>query len=178
MAHPGRVARLAVAIIVLATAALTAHATPARADYGNPIYLIVNVHSNKCLDVENWSTDNGARVQQWECHGGTNQQWEEVSSSLGGFRLVSVNSRKCLDVQGLSKDDGARIQQWDCWVPGSNQRWDYWSAEWSGNPRALINKNSNRCLDVYNWATYNGAYITQWACHFGDNQLWRFVWVA
>jgi Ricin-type beta-trefoil lectin domain-like len=32
-------------------------------------------HSGKCLDVTGNSTVNGARIQQWGCHWGGNQQW-------------------------------------------------------------------------------------------------------
>jgi hypothetical protein len=32
-------------------------------------------HSGKCLDVTGNSTANGARIQQWSCHWGGNQQW-------------------------------------------------------------------------------------------------------
>jgi hypothetical protein len=32
-------------------------------------------HSGKCLDVTGNSTVNGARIQQWSCHWGGNQQW-------------------------------------------------------------------------------------------------------
>ena len=30
---------------------------------------------DKCLDVTDWSTANGARIQQWDCHSGSNQLW-------------------------------------------------------------------------------------------------------
>ena len=38
-------------------------------------YELVARSSGRCLDVTNISTSNGARIQQWTCHGGTNQQW-------------------------------------------------------------------------------------------------------
>ncbi|WP_157930561.1 RICIN domain-containing protein, partial [Glycomyces xiaoerkulensis] len=31
--------------------------------------------SGLCLDVSGASTDNGALVQLWTCHGGDNQRW-------------------------------------------------------------------------------------------------------
>lgn len=30
---------------------------------------------NLCIDIKDWSTNNGGRIQGWECHGGHNQQW-------------------------------------------------------------------------------------------------------
>ena len=40
-------------------------------------YTVVNVNSNKCLDVTDRSTANGAIIQQYTCNGGTNQEWFE-----------------------------------------------------------------------------------------------------
>jgi alpha-L-fucosidase len=36
---------------------------------------IVGVQSGRCIDINGSSTANGARAQLWDCHGGTNQQW-------------------------------------------------------------------------------------------------------
>ena len=36
---------------------------------------LVNPQSNKCVDVKDWSSANGARLIQWECTGGANQKW-------------------------------------------------------------------------------------------------------
>ena len=44
-------------------------------------YTVVNLNSNKCLDVTGRSTANGAVVQQWTCNGGTNQEWFEQIAS-------------------------------------------------------------------------------------------------
>lgn len=40
-------------------------------------YTVVNLNSNKCLDVTDRSTANGAIIQQYTCNGGTNQEWFE-----------------------------------------------------------------------------------------------------
>ncbi|MGC9665291.1 ricin-type beta-trefoil lectin domain protein [Planosporangium sp. 12N6] len=36
---------------------------------------LVNPQSNKCVDVKDWDSNNGARLIQWECTGGANQKW-------------------------------------------------------------------------------------------------------
>lgn len=36
---------------------------------------LVNPQANKCVDVKDWGTHDGARLQLWECHGGANQKW-------------------------------------------------------------------------------------------------------
>ncbi len=41
-----------------------------------PWFASIAKHSNRCMDVAGVSTANGARVQQWGCYWGGNQQWE------------------------------------------------------------------------------------------------------
>jgi len=36
---------------------------------------LVNVSANKCVDIDAWNPDNGARLILWDCHGGANQKW-------------------------------------------------------------------------------------------------------
>ena len=76
----------------------------------------------KCLDVVVASKADGANVQQWSCHGGSNQKWELVKTNQPYFFIKSVNSGKCLDVIVASKTDGANVQQWSC-HGGPNQKW-------------------------------------------------------
>ena len=79
-------------------------------------------HSLRVLDVNGWSTDNGAPIIQWEMHGGHNQRFRIESVGGGQFALRSVHSGKVLDVAGASLDNGAPILQWD-WHGGDNQLW-------------------------------------------------------
>lgn len=62
--------------------------------------------SNFCVDDADWSTQEGGRVQLWDCHGGLNQQWRlEVvkldrdqfkPKSVAHFRVRRVGSDMCL----------------------------------------------------------------------------------
>ncbi|MGW2809968.1 RICIN domain-containing protein [Streptomyces sp. NPDC001450] len=110
-------------------------------------YKIVARHSGKCLDVSGWSKADGAKVIQWDCHGGANQRWEFVdigdpkscppgsggcAENALGYLIVSKNSGKCLDAGNGDFPSpprlGAGLQQWACagstgdpwWV---NQAW-------------------------------------------------------
>jgi hypothetical protein len=38
-------------------------------------YRFRNVYANKCLDVPNWSIDQGTKLWIYDCHDGENQQW-------------------------------------------------------------------------------------------------------
>jgi hypothetical protein len=99
-------------------------------DGNDPVYLIINVGSGKCLDVEGASLKDGANIIQYSCHSGKNQLWKvkpiggegERKLSLLGYQIISVKSGKCLDVSGSSLKDGANVLQW---TPhnGDNQRW-------------------------------------------------------
>lgn len=89
----------------------------------HPVFMILNGHSGKCLDVENASLQDQANVQQYEPHYGLNQQWIMVPrGSAGEFVLVCRKSRKVLDVKGLSRADNANIHQY-AYNDGLNQRW-------------------------------------------------------
>jgi len=89
-------------------------------------YTVVNLHSNKCLDVTGRSTANGVHIQQWTCNGGTNQEWypKVVGTFPAGdiYNMVNLNSGKCLDVTGASTANGAIVEQWPC-NGGTNQKW-------------------------------------------------------
>nr|WP_197043648.1 endo-1,4-beta-xylanase [Saccharothrix sp. NRRL B-16314] len=87
--------------------------------YGTP--LLFDGHSGKVLDVPNSSTADGAAIQQWTDHGGTNQQFRAVES--GGYhKLVNRNSNKAVEVQGSSTADGANVVQYGD-TGGNNQQW-------------------------------------------------------
>ncbi|MFC8763698.1 RICIN domain-containing protein [Streptomyces sp. NPDC057193] len=130
--------------------------------------LIININSNKCLEVAGWSTANGAGVGQWDCHTGANQKW--TGSFYGsGYLIYNLNSGKCLEVKGWSTANGAEVGQWDC-HGGANQQW---SMQYAGERIVtLVNVHSGKCLEIGGWRTDNGAPATQWDCHKGLNQYW------
>ncbi|MEH0548500.1 RICIN domain-containing protein [Streptomyces sp. B21-105] len=65
-----------------------------------------------------YSTANGAAVQQWTCHGGTNQRFKlSTVTALGNshdHQLVAVNSSECVDVSTISTAPRTLIHQWTC----------------------------------------------------------------
>lgn len=83
---------------------------------------------SKCLDVEGVSKQDGARIQQFSCLGGTNQQWffYPVNGSPGRFYIISRNSGKAMDVPGASHANGAVLTQYFWFWPDIshlNQQW-------------------------------------------------------
>ena len=97
---------------------------------GNGYYQIAGTYRNrhKCLDVEGYSTSNGASVKQYNCHGKSNQLWRLRYMGNGYYQIISKHSGKCLDVTWDSithpNTNGARVQQWEC--IGSNQPNQLW----------------------------------------------------
>jgi Ricin-type beta-trefoil lectin domain len=87
--------------------------------------LLVNVASGKCLDVNNRETDDGARIQQWSCNNGANQQWRPhavTTDPAGPVLLINANSNKCLEVPDGATDAGVPVRQRNC-DGGPAQQW-------------------------------------------------------
>lgn len=74
--------------------------------------VIVCGHSGKVLDVAEWSLENGARVIQWDYHGGFNQRWR-VFAEGNVLLFQNYNSGKYLDVHHFSVDPGGQLVQWE-----------------------------------------------------------------
>ncbi|GAB4000614.1 hypothetical protein GCM10029992_33080 [Glycomyces albus] len=124
------------------------------------------VGAERCLDVPNQSTENGAQVQIWDCGGGPGQQWDYTDA--GELSVYSGGSRKCLDAEGAGTSNGTAAIIWDC-HGGSNQRWEV-NADGS-----ITSAASGLCLDVSGASTSNGSLVQLWTCHGGSNQRWAIV---
>ncbi|WP_328993585.1 non-reducing end alpha-L-arabinofuranosidase family hydrolase [Kribbella sp. NBC_01245] len=138
----------------------------------NAWYVLVNRASGKAMDVSGASTANGAAIQQWSRHDGTNQQFQFVDSGGGYYRLRARHSAKVLDVLNASTADGAGIAQWTE-HNGTNQQFRLADSP-DGNVR-LINRNSNKALEVPSGSTANGTTIVQRSDGGGTNQQWLLV---
>jgi endo-1,4-beta-xylanase len=121
------------------------------------------VAANKCLDVPNSTTTNGTRVQIWDCHTQSNQQW--TYSSAQELSVYTGDSRRCLDASGAGTANGTQVIIWSC-HGGANQKWN---RNASGT---ITNVQSGLCLDVSGSSTANGALVQLWACSSGTNQQW------
>ncbi|RZK22917.1 MAG: ricin-type beta-trefoil lectin domain protein, partial [Hymenobacter sp.] len=76
-------------------------------------------HSGKSLDDENFSLDNGGRIQQWTNSVGVNQQRYLDYAGDGYFRIRSRHSAKCLDIAA----DGTAVVQQDVNASSQSQQW-------------------------------------------------------
>ncbi|MCK4337777.1 MAG: RICIN domain-containing protein [Candidatus Aminicenantes bacterium] len=138
----------------------------------NSYYQIVSKSSGKCLEVKDWSKNNGANVQQWQWHGGDNQWWKFVHLNGGYYRIECKNSGKCLDIKGRSNKSGANVQQFQ-WNGGNNQQW---KAIYVGNGYyKIVSKNSGKCLDVKWGGSENGVNVWQWDDVGSNAQRWKLI---
>ncbi|WP_327032245.1 non-reducing end alpha-L-arabinofuranosidase family hydrolase [Micromonospora ureilytica] len=120
---------------------------------------IVGVQSDRCIDVPNATQTNGTRVQLYDCHGQSNQQWTYTSG-----KQLRVYGSKCLDANGAGTANGTGIIIWDC-NSGANQQWNV------NSNGTISGVQSGRCLDV--WGTGNGQQVQLYDCHGQTNQQWR-----
>ncbi|MER7771784.1 RICIN domain-containing protein [Kitasatospora sp. NPDC096140] len=159
------------------TGVTVAAPAPARAASEIPVFQLVNFEG-RCLEVENSSTQNGARVQLWDCHNQPGSYWRfgDVAGTNYHY-LVNDHSGKCLEIEDSSLSNGARAQQWDCvgqpgaiWVhlhELSYKSYDYYK----------ILNTSDKALEVENSASFNGAPVQQWNYGGQGGALWRFYWL-
>ncbi|MEU8465651.1 RICIN domain-containing protein [Streptomyces sp. NPDC029003] len=131
-----------------------------------------NFNSEKCLEIKDWSTQNGAPAQQWSCgNNQANQVWQvTVDPDMPNVvTLRSPNSGKCLEIGDWSTANGAPARQWDC-TGKVNQKWLV-ARTYSG--WIYMNGWSGKCLEVADWSKNNGAQVRQWDCGENQfNQLW------
>lgn len=122
--------------------------------------LLQAANSGHCMDVDSFSRDWWAPINQWGCHGGANQQWD-MEQVDGWYTLKSVNSGQCLEVPASTWDSGAGLQQWGC-IPGAwHQQFKIRS---QGGGFFLVARHSGKCIAVGRGSKDQGARLTQEGC--------------
>ncbi|MEO8275592.1 MAG: RICIN domain-containing protein [Thermoanaerobaculia bacterium] len=131
---------------------------------------ILNVGSDKALDVSGGSKKDSANVIQYKFVNKPNQLWDVVDTGRGRFIFVSQGSNKVLDVAGSSEANGANILQYR--YNGSESQ--LWRIERvAGGAYQIVNIGSGKCLDVDAGRKDDGANVLQWPCVAKPNQAWR-----
>ncbi|SDM61742.1 glucosylceramidase [Nonomuraea jiangxiensis] len=147
---------------------LTAMPSAASAAAGDRIKII---EFNLCLDVKEFSTKDGARVQLWSCNGNANQRWRMYKDGT----IRSALNGKCLDVREFNAKNGAIVQMWSC-SGASNQQW-YWSNSkyTRAGYRMLRSRLNNFCLDATGKQHKLGTPLQMWSCSSAWNQAFRWI---
>ncbi|MEJ2858788.1 MULTISPECIES: extracellular catalytic domain type 1 short-chain-length polyhydroxyalkanoate depolymerase [unclassified Saccharothrix] len=117
--------------------------------------------ANKCLDVPGQSTSPGTRLQLWDCHSGTNQQWTTTTASE--LTVYTGDSRRCLDAEAGGTTVGTAVIIWNC-HGGTNQKWRL------NTDGSITGQQSNLCLEAPN--TTNGTQPRLATCTGQSNQRW------
>lgn len=167
----------ALAALVTSVVAVVGSAAPAGAatvDTG-AWYVLVNRQSGKAMEVRDFSTADGAIVQQWDRNDGAWQQWQFVDVGSGWYLLQNRMSGKVLDVWNWSTADGADIRLYSRHA-GANQQFQLSDSE--GDRVRLLNRHSGKAVTVTDRSTANGATITQLTNRNQYNQQWELVRVA
>ncbi|KOV82953.1 esterase [Nocardia sp. NRRL S-836] len=121
------------------------------------------VASGRCLDVPGQATTPGTRLQIWDCHGGTNQQWTRTTA--GELSVYTGDARRCLDTLGGGGGAGTAAVIASCTGSGTQK----WNANTNGT---ITSVQSGLCLDVNGAATANGTAVIIWTCAGQPNQRW------
>ena len=178
-----RLAVLILTIVATTTGPLAAgtgaHAGPrppaSLVDWG-PTHVIVNYHSNKCLQPNSYSAN--ALVVQYTC-GTTNlQKWRIVLQANGYAWLQNVGSRMCMDLKANSEAEvvnGTLVQVFHCSTTYTTEQWNR-----STGSRLQYFQTWNRvkglCLDVQDGSSANNARLQVWSCKYHETaQQFRYI---
>ncbi len=140
------------------------------------IYNIQNVGTQKYMDVEGPSTNEGANIQQWTYHTGDQAKWYIKRQSDGYYTIQSVYSEKYVGVENNSTANNAAIKQYAS-NAGSGTRWGF-SISSSGNYiiTSKATGTNSRVLSVPLDYDANGTDLVQYT-YSNDNNYkdeWMF----
>ena len=138
------------------------------------VYYIKNVNSDKYLDVENGSAENGANVRQWSYNGSDAQMFKIVPDGSGYYYILTGSSgyKRCVDIDSGSSANGANVMQWEHWG-GDMQK--YKIAKNTDGSYSFLTKASgcNAALDVFEMSMEDGGNVNQWDYWGGKGQSWK-----
>lgn len=131
----------------------------------------IKSRSGLCLDVNKHSTEKGANLIVYKCHGEDNQSFalEATDRDEEWFTAESVHSELCLDIKNESKAAGTELIQWPCHGK-RNQRFDFRPSNSRGNVGEIRVNHSNLCLDA--GADRSKTKVTQATCSGSAQQQW------
>jgi hypothetical protein len=88
---------------------------------GGRTFLLADVSTDQCVDVQGALEDDGVFIFEYPCHGKSNQQFQFTRTGPG-FAIVAQHSGKCLDVKDESRAEEAPVIQYRC-HGSQNQIW-------------------------------------------------------
>ncbi|MCG8400735.1 MAG: RICIN domain-containing protein [Firmicutes bacterium] len=140
--------------------------------FNGEYFKIINKNSGKVIDVDQFSTLDGARVIQWDYAGTDNQYWKIDPLGDGYYTMTARHSNKVLDISNASSLNGAEAVQWK-YLGKENQQWDIKPLEDDSGYYQIIVRHSGKVLDV--GSALSGDNIMQWDWSGKDTQKWEIV---
>jgi hypothetical protein len=130
-------------------------------------------HSQKLIDINNYSKEEGEKAHQWSYTGEENQQFDLIKVSKRFYSIKSVNSNKCLEVLHDSASGESKVIQ-KKFLGKDNQLFSFKKAA-NSDYWYIVNKKSSKNLDVFGYSQDNGGKICDWVNTGGDNQQFKLV---
>merc|ERR1719502_1544744 len=136
-------------------------------------HITLKKDTKKCLDVASGNSNNGNKIQLWDC-GATNTNQLFMRTDWEGLKWADKSGtgklNKCIDNIGGKTGNGNKIGIWNC--GGANSRHNQ---QWLHSGGALKwKKHNDKCIDTNQGKTNNGNKIQLWQCNGGNAQAWNF----
>ncbi|WP_305785632.1 family 16 glycoside hydrolase [Symbioplanes lichenis] len=112
----------------------------------------------KCLDVDNASIADGAKVQLYTCNNSSAQSWTREGDTLRALG-------KCLDIDNAGTANGTKVQLYTC----NNSAAQVWQTQANGS---LLNPASGKVLDAAGGASADGTAVQLWEWANVAQQRW------
>ena len=134
-------------------------------------YFIYAQHSDKALDIEGGSNNPGAKLIQWNIHGGDNQKFYfKYHKEHKKYTIQCKKSGLYLDVAGGSNADCAELLQWD-FHGGNNQMFEVINL--NDNIYRINTHATNKVFDICGGSVLNSAKVIQYKWTGHQNQRFR-----
>ncbi|NQX71350.1 RICIN domain-containing protein [Paenibacillus alba] len=135
-------------------------------------YKIVNLKSNKVLDITGGSPSSGADTNLAPYTGANSQLWKVESVGNGQYKILNKNSDDALSAKGGSIADGALINQWP-YHEWTNQQWNI---QFIGKGLyRLSNVRSGKALEVKDGSVLDGSALVQNPYTSSPEEQWAIV---
>ena len=136
-------------------------------------YLIRNVNSGLCLNVEGGSAENGTNVQQWGvARGADNCVWRVEAAGDNLFRIYSMvdGGENCLLNVDTANSNNINIYE----NTGADTQLFYLMGNDDGSFR-IMSKANAQVIEVVNAETSSGANVQTWGMNGVNCQDWELI---
>ncbi|MGO9757152.1 MAG: ricin-type beta-trefoil lectin domain protein [Roseiarcus sp.] len=115
---------------------------------------------NRCVDIPNGATEEGAKLNYYDCDATDEQEWTLRDGAIIG------KDGKCIGIPNGDAPDGAVLEIRTCVAGAAEQKW-------SVENGAIVGKGG-KCMDLPDGNTENGTPIEARKCNGSPEQQWNF----